>query len=165
MHQDLIDNPSYRYTLHREVNPDSEKTLCWVMLNPSTADEFVDDPTIRRVKDFTLRGGYRDLVVVNLFAARSTQPKHLLEMADPVGPRNEETIQSVFADADDVVFAWGSWHSSNNAKRYGIGVPRLNVERLARFARHQPFCLGVTKDGSPRHPLYVSAITPMQEYR
>lgn len=156
MRPDDIANPKYRYTLFRSGlgGTRGNSSLCWVMFNPSTADESNDDPTIRRVIGFTKREGYGSLWVVNLFAARSTKPKHLLEMADPVGPENVATITVVMEGADDVVFAWGA-----SLIRYSDRPP---VEGIARQLGLQPKCLGTTRGGHPLHPLYVRGDQPLE---
>src|SRR5690554_6900188 len=94
----LTDQATYRYTLTRSDYGDApwlsmhEPRLLWIMLNPSTADETADDPTIRRVKAFTRRLGYSGLTVVNLYAMRSTDPRGLWAAADPIGPDNDRAI-------------------------------------------------------------------------
>jgi hypothetical protein len=144
----------YRYALKREVNSRGDGDLAWVMLNPSTADDHTDDPTIRRVKRFTFDAGYASLTVVNLFAARTTRPIHLLSMTDPIGPDNRDAITAAFLGSDAVVFAWGAWWEAQHITRRPT---RLNVESLAVGCGHRPLCLGFTKGGEPKHPLYVSA--------
>lgn len=148
----------YRYELTRVLTDaywaPFRRTLCWVMLNPSTADETIDDPTIRRVKRFTADNGYDKLIVVNLFALRATKPAALLSHADPIGQHNPMAISKAFHVADDVVFAWGAWLEGKN-------FPRLRPELITA----EPLCLGVTKHGSPRHPLYVKADQPLVRYQ
>lgn len=154
----------YRYTLTREVVPGRGGLLLWVMLNPSTADDFKDDQTIRKVKYFTDREGYGSLMVVNLFAARSTKPAGLLDMLNPTGPDNRVVVEDALAAADHVVFAWGDWLRANNAKRYGMGIPMMNVAGMARKQGHTPQCLGKTMHGSPKHPCYLPHGTQMEMY-
>ena len=153
----------YRYTLYRDLRDPltaagRHDRLCWVMLNPSTADEIVDDPTIRRVIRFTRDAGYGALEVVNLFAARATNPKRLYEHLDPVGPENMAAICDAFLAADGLVFAWGA---SGGARALSQGA---SVGAWARRFDLSPLCLGVTADGSPRHPLYVRADQPLVPY-
>lgn len=157
MNPDDISDPKYRYTLWREVDPLNVTRLCWVMLNPSTADDTVDDPTIRRVIRFTRDAGYGELVVVNLFAARSTRPVHLREMADPVGPNNNNICRAAIEGSHGVVFAWGV--NVENVQR-----ARPGVESFARHALVAPMCLGKTKAGYPKHPLYVPANQQLVAY-
>lgn len=147
---------TYRYTLRREW-AFGGGCVCWVMLNPSTADALVDDPTIRRVIRFSQDAGYQSLVVVNLFAARTTRPVHLTEMFDPVGPDNRDLMAAAISEAQGVVLAWGSWLSANLHK---VATP-ANAALYALRSGHVPMCLGTTSDGSPRHPLYVRADQPL----
>jgi hypothetical protein len=145
----------YRYTLTRRCGGlFTDRRLCWVMLNPSTADETADDPTIRRVLRFTSDADYGELEVVNLFAARATNPNDLLTIADPIGPDNDSIIAAAFNRANDVVFAWGA---SPAAHKIGLERRGLEVWTTCRSMMRLPLCLGTTKDGAPRHPLYVRA--------
>jgi hypothetical protein len=141
----------YRYTLTRHWNPDRE-TVAFCLLNPSTADGERDDPTIRRCVGFADAWGYGRLVVVNLFALRATEPAELRKAADPVGPDNDRHI--VEATAGRVtICAWGAtvatWPSHRLRTRVAI------ARRVLQWAlvRH----LGLTKDGHPKHPLYLPA--------
>lgn len=159
----MSEQSEYRYTLRRVLDPEVSASsrrlcLCWVMLNPSTADDTVDDPTIRRVKRFTADAGFSELVVVNLFALRATKPKHLLTHADPVGYPNEQTMLDAMRESHSLVYAWGSW----------TGLRKLlhpNPDRFAQVAGLRPYCLGKTASGAPRHPLYVRADQPLVPFR
>jgi hypothetical protein len=155
----------YRYELGRRWG--SGPTALWVMLNPSTADAVDDDNTIRRCIGFSKREGCGGLVVVNLFAYRATDPDALLTVADPIGPDNASTIKSRLADplTAIVVAAWGAWHNTQAARRTGPGTARLNVEQFARDAGHDMVCLGLTKAGAPRHPLYVKTSQPFVPFQ
>lgn len=148
----------YRYDLVRQWDAARGLAL-WIMLNPSTADHEHDDPTIRRVRGFTEREGFGGFVVVNLFAFRTTRPVHLLEAKDPIGPANDRTVMTWLRSSEisGIVAAWGAWWSAVPRK-----IPRLVVEA---FTERPIACLGKTKDGSPRHPLYVAANTPMEAFR
>ena len=135
----------YRYCLTRRWAPGP--VVCWVMLNPSTADAMQDDPTIRRCIAFSKRDGFGALSVVNLYARRCTQPVHLKDPGDPVGPMNDVSIRRSFGVALKVVAAWGA-HPGTDA--------RVDAVRgLASSSGLALFCLGTTKSGAPRHPLYV----------
>jgi hypothetical protein len=119
----------------------------FVMLNPSTADGEVDDPTIRRCVGFAQTWGYGALEVVNLYAYRTTLPVELGAPADPVGPLNDSRILEADRSCDLVVCAWG-----NNS----MAVRRAPaVLELFRGAGTPLRCLGLTKSGQPRHPLYL----------
>jgi hypothetical protein len=115
------------------------------MMNPSTADDNTDDPTIRRCKDFARRFGYAILDVVNLFAFRATEPIEIDYAHDPVGPETDHHIMEAVRESDDVIVAWGA-----------MGAKYDRVEEVLRLLNGHPIkCLGVTKDGHPRHPLYL----------
>ncbi len=133
---------------------------CFVMLNPSTADGTQDDPTIRRCIGFAKRWGYNTLSVRNLFPYRATDPAELVKAERTVdvfgggrGGRGELELLAA-CTADLLVTAWGA------------GVPfGRDKFALELFARHFPkvslYCLGTTKKGHPRHPLYVKAEQPL----
>ena len=145
----------YRYWLTRQWGPGLR--VCWVMLNPSTADASQDDPTIRRCIGFSKAWGYGSLIVVNLWAARATDPKALLTLGDPVGPDNAEAIDLAVNGSALVVAAWGSFADRMKVK----GHMRLWPEASADAALVPTMCLDTTKDGHPRHPLYVKGDQPL----
>jgi hypothetical protein len=142
----------YRYELTR-VWDDRSPQVLFVMLNPSTADSRADDPTIRRCRDFARDWNCGGLTVANLFALRATDPKQLARHADPVGEDNDSTLARLARSHPFVVVAWGA------------GRTHVNRGRLvaAMFERAQ--CLGVTRAGDPRHPLYVRRDTALSEWR
>lgn len=144
----------YRYELTRRW--DDGPLALWIMLNPSTADARQDDPTIRRCIGYSKREGMGGLAVVNLYALRTTRPIHLAEHHNPVGPENVATLKHWIAHplCHLVVAAWGAWSHPT--------LERMDTF-VAEYARewNQPLaCLGTTKNGSPRHPLYVKADQP-----
>jgi hypothetical protein len=141
----------YRYLLTRTWNSESA-TIVFIGLNPSTADETADDPTVRRCVGFARKWGYGGLVLINLFAFRSTDPKRLNDVADPVGPQNDTTIRRCCDRSSCVVAAWG-------AQGTLMERDRRVLELLS-----EPLCLGVTKSGSPRHPLYLAASTRLRRF-
>jgi len=149
----------YRYWLSRQWSnliAMHEPPLVFVMLNPSIADHEVDDPTIRRCMGFAKREDARGMMVLNLFAARATDPKELTAMEDPIGPHNDSEIQRLLGDGyATVICAWGA---NKFAKKRAS-------EFLENMAHRSLYCLGVTKDGSPRHPLYVPTDQPLEPYR
>ena len=138
----------YRYSLTRQWS-EGAKQILWIMLNPSTADANVNDPTIRRCIAFSKAWGYDSLEVVNLFALRSPNPQDLIDSSeagiDPVGPNNDGYISWAVKQSASVIAAWGS-----------RGFARTRVPLIKSICGRID-CLGVTKDGSPRHPLYVKA--------
>ena len=136
----------YRYRLDREWI--GEGRAAWVMLNPSTADAELDDPTIRRCIGFSKAWGLGALTVVNVFALRSTDPKALRGHADPVGPANDDYLRAAIDGASIVIAAWGqSW-----PKPFAERVGRVG-QMLSGKAHH----LGLTASGQPMHPLYRPA--------
>ena len=153
MIREAVLDGDYRYHLTRRWGPKID-TVVWVMLNPSTADADVDDPTIRRCISFSAELGADSLRVVNLYAYRATDPKHLLAVEDPVGPMNNtvirETLLAARAMRSPVIGAWGV-----NAR----------ADRVSEFVTIADECrvplhfLGITKSGMPRHPLYVLGST------
>jgi hypothetical protein len=145
---------AYRYGLLRGW-AEGRGIALWIMLNPSTADDKVDDPTIRRCIGFSRAWGCAGLVVVNLFALRSTDPKALSAARDPCGPDNDAWIRWWASVCPRfVVAAWGSLG----------GLRGRDEEVLALFEGVEVSCLGVTKAGNPRHPLYVKGSTPLRPY-
>jgi hypothetical protein len=148
----LSDCERYRYTLTREWNAGAPP-LTFIMLNPSTADATVDDRTIRRCISFAQARGFGGLRVVNLFAFRATDPAHMKAEFDPIGPENDMHLRAALVAAKDdnapVIAAWGV---------DGVYKARDgDVRALAQECGVTLMCLGTTKDGHPRHPLYVRA--------
>ena len=146
------DCETYRYALTRIWARDVAPVM-FVMLNPSTATELRNDPTIerceRRARDMQAGG----VVVGNLFAYRATRPADLRTATDPIGPENDTVLSQLGAEARTCIAAWGVHGALLNRNRQILGVlPR----RL--------FCLGVTKAGHPRHPLYVPYSTSPMEW-
>jgi hypothetical protein len=140
---------TYRYRLTRRWG--SGPNARFIMLNPSTADENVDDPTIRRCIAFAKREGCGGLVVVNLFAFRATDPRELAGAINPCGPDADRHLMDAIQDADGPLIA--AWGSNAFAKQRAADV-------TAMIGAHC-VCLGKTKDGHPRHPLYVKGDAPL----
>lgn len=142
---------AYRYQLVRRWSPGPVMT--WVMLNPSTADAAVDDPTVRRCIRFARAAGCGALTVVNLYAWRARDPRELKAVTDPVGPDNDAWIARAAGrdGSGPVVAAWGA-HTDPGRVRRVLGL----------LAGRRVLCLGVTVSGQPRHPLYVEAGTRLR---
>lgn len=137
----------YRYALTRIWDPSGEKAL-FVMLNPSTATEVQNDPTVERCERRARALGFGAFRVTNIFAWRDTDPKKMRAAADPVGAENDAAIRDGAEWADRVICAWGS---------HGAHLDRGRaVETLLRDTGAPLFHLGLTKHGHPKHPLYVS---------
>lgn len=128
----------------------SPRTLLFVCLNPSTADETQDDPTVRRCKGYARDWGFETLVVCNLFALRSTNPGLLYRHDDPVGPENDQHILAQSRKADMIVLAWGNHGRVGN---HSDVVRDLIYESVPD--RSRVFTLGMTSMGEPKHPLYL----------
>jgi hypothetical protein len=143
----------YRYLLWRAWGLLWPRCL-FIMCNPSVADAERDDPTIRRCIGFAKKWGMHGIEVVNLFAYRATEPDKLLQVDDPVGPQNDAHLIGATARAGLVVAAWG-WHGTHRG-RDG------EVARLLAWSHLQ--CLGKTKNGHPRHPLYVRADAVLERF-
>ena len=136
---------TYRYSLTRHWGGGS--TLLVVGLNPSIADAQIDDPTVRRCIGFAKSWGFSNLVIANLFAYRSTDPNLLVEVDDPIGPMNDRSLRKLVDLADLLLVAWGTRGEMLNRDQQVLSwLPR-------------PHCLGTTRAGFPRHPLYVRGDT------
>lgn len=148
----------YRYTLTRKWG-DGEPLIV-IGLNPSTADASVDDPTIRRIIGFAHREGAAGMLMLNLFALRSTKPEGLWAAQDPVGPNNDHVLREHAAlsarTGHPIVCAWGN--GGMFLYREIVVVKAL----LAHGARLSHF--GLTKAGEPKHPLYLKGDTPLQPF-
>lgn len=154
---------TWRYTLTREgliglnvlkgqpggPSWTDRRTVAFVGLNPSTADETLDDQTIRKCKSYAKAWGYDRLVMLNIFAFRATNPKKLQHLArlDRVGPNNDLYLVQQAKEADLVVCAWGT-----HAKLDWRGA---DVARMLRAEGVTLHALGFTKEGYPKHPLYL----------
>jgi hypothetical protein len=143
----------YRYRLSRVWDPSGGRLL-FVMLNPSTATAGALDPTVARTVQWAKAWGFGSLEVVNIFALRSTDPRVLRSVGDPIGPRNDLAILSAAACADRHIAAWGV-HG-------GLAGRGAEVQHLLAAQGIELEALKVTRDGHPGHPLYLpGASTPV----
>ena len=143
----------HRYLLWR-VWDASRPLLAWVLLNPSTADETREDPTIRRCIRFAMDWGYGGVETTNIFALRSTDPAALRTARDPIGPGNDTALRDLAERHATVVAAWGN---------HGAWLDRsTRVRELLRRAKTR--CLGLTSLAQPRHPLYVRASQALVDF-
>jgi hypothetical protein len=153
----------YRYSLTRRWAPGTSaadgNALVFVMLNPSTADATKDDPTIRKCMGFARRLGRGGIVVVNLFAWRATDPADLWRASaaghDVVGFANDAAIRGALRTSADVVLAWGAQPAARVRTRV------REVLELVELEGKSALCLGVSADGSPRHPLMLPYAAPL----
>lgn len=140
----------YRYVLTRHipqhVNFNAPTKVLFIMLNPSTADDKLDDPTIRRCISFAQRERATEMTVVNLFALRATDPKELSIHPNPVGPLNDHYLREQMREHEGslIIAAWGA---NKFAYDRAYKVRSMFEDRL--------WCLGQTKSGAPKHPLYL----------
>lgn len=147
----------YRYALWREWTDllGSAETgyVMFVGLNPSTADETNDDPTITRCINFARSWGYSGLCMTNLFAFRATLPADMIAHPDPVGPENDARLIQYAKNARLVVAAWGA-HGAHLGRDAAVRrlLPNLHYLRL-------------TRDGHPGHPLYLPRILKPLPFR
>lgn len=153
----ISDCSQYRYRLTRQWGDRSNPVACvFIMLNPSTADAAKDDPTIRRCISFAKREGCNLLEVVNLFAWRATDPGELPSVGDPVGPDNDFYLRQPYDDKPKVVVAaWGACPFAKDRAEYVLWKLLAGIDVM---------CLGTTKAGHPRHPLYVKNDQPLIPY-
>ena|SRR6478609_7645808 len=148
---------TYRYVLDHDASDLLSETRgysVFIGLNPSKADENQLDPTLRRIKNFSISFGYPRFVMLNLFAIVSTDPKVMLLHPSPIGPENDRYILRACQEANLVVCAWGSL--GRHMAREAAVLKLLSGIKLK--------CLGITGNGSPAHPLYLSAQSRMQSY-
>jgi hypothetical protein len=146
------DDRKYRYTLWRGIadmfaTEVEDRFLMVIGLNPSTADETRDDPTIRRCIGFAQTWGFSALCMTNLFAWRDTLPENMKLATDPVGPDNDRWLTTIADEAGMILAAWG---------RHGSYLNRAHDVMKLLPPMHR---LKSNKDGSPMHPLYVPADT------
>jgi hypothetical protein len=147
----------WRYSLHRTW--DQDKPFCaFVGLNPSTADESKNDPTVTRCIRFSKDWGFGGFVMVNLFGWRSTDPAGLLSADDPIGQENDLVLVDTHGKSGMTVAAWGV-----NGNLRGRDREVLSMLKKA-VANKTISCLGLTAGGFPRHPLYVPACKVLEPY-
>lgn len=136
------DNRKYRYVLIREWD-NNKPSLMVISLNPSTADEKKNDPTIRRCIGFAKKWGYGKLFVTNLFAFRATNPKDLFDSKNPVGKNNDYWLKRLSKKVDRIVLAYGN---------HGKFKDRHN--EILKIIK-TPYCIKKSKNDMPMHPLYL----------
>jgi len=150
----VIEN-DYRYLLWRIWNPDAPQ-VTFILLNPSTADEKTNDPTIRRCINFAKTWSFGGISVVNLFAYRSPFPASLLRITDPIGPKCDGLLLQAAAQSGCLIAAWGNHGRLHGRDRQVTDLLIPYSDRL--------FCLGKNRNGSPKHPLYVRRGTERQRF-
>lgn len=150
---DLSLDRTYRYSLWR-IWDASKPFVLFIGLNPSTADEREDDPTIRRCINFARSWGYGGLYMANLFALRATDPAEMKSHKLPVGLGNDDVLLELSKQAGLIVCAWGI-HGAHLSREH-------HVYELLKT--HSLMCLDITKNGHPKHPLYIKSDTEPKLY-
>ena len=151
-------NDCYRPLLSRRWSAIDGRFMLWIGCNPSTAAADVDDPTIRREVDYTMRLGYNGYVKCNVADFRATKPKSLAEPAiQPISDLNRATILNQASQASLIVLAWGAV-----PKR--IEPAAVELDRTLHSLGYKTYCLGFTKTGHPRHPLYMPKSAELVEF-
>lgn len=145
---------AYRYALQRKLTnmnllnlEDNMGGMAFVMLNPSTADASNNDPTVTRCMNYAIAWGYSTLYVLNIFAYRATDPKEMIRAHDPEGVHNKLAFASILPLCNLVVCAWGVHGLVRNQQKRALEW----IEGCGKT----PYVLGITKDGQPKHPLYL----------
>ncbi len=151
---ELSECGTYRYLLWRIWNH-QQRRLAFIMLNPSTASYQVDDPTIRRCMRFAGAKGYGGIIVANLFAYRCTDPSELPNDESAIGPDNDAFIRKIKTYTGyyvDVCFAWGTKGAMQGRDQ----------QIIAQFPN--AYFLERTKEGHPKHPLYIRSDAQLQPF-
>jgi hypothetical protein len=138
----------YRYALRIAWRAEHGYVI-FIGLNPSIADEEVDDPTVRRVCAYADRWGFGGVTMLNLFAYRATDPARMRAVRDPVGPANDATLDREILRPLETPIAIAAWGT--------LGTHRNRCYDVERRLRGYLCCLRVTRDGHPAHPLYLPA--------
>ena len=149
---------NYRYSLKREWDDYNLNKAVFVLLNPSTADDTLDDRTTQRCISFAKKMGCGSLELVNVFAYRCTNWRELKELSkeEAIGPENQFYLENALHSGAKILVGWGE----------NCTIHHKDYQELAEwFKGYSPYCLGVTKEGHPRHPLYVKSDTPIEIYR
>lgn len=147
----------YRYVLKhswRDIFDDVEKSIVWIALNPSTADESQLDPTLTRIRNFSNQFGYNCFYMLNIFAFRSTDPKNMLNYKQPIGKDNDYWIKQICNKTDKIVCCWGN-----------IGKHLNRSDQVRQLLKNHPlFYLDMSKENQPKHPLYLSSKLELKRY-
>lgn len=153
-------NRKYRYVLYRSWDHTLPR-IAFIGLNPSKADENINDPTVRRCINFAKKWGYGSLLVGNIFALKSTDPNELYGAKDPVGPFNDTWLDKIFNDADTTVACWGT---HGNLNKRGQDVRFLLYGGQGSIGVRYLHVFGFTKHGFPKHPLYLNGKTKIDTW-
>lgn len=153
---------NYRYRLEREVQPEGP-VFAYFGVNPSTADDRIDDATVRKWKGFTLRNGGRKFIVGNVFAYRATDVREIgrLPVELACGPDQFQHLLSIIADADILVPCWGAADKVPPEHRRLMCALLEMLRRVGAGLGKPVLHFGMTKSGQPMHPLTLGYDTPL----
>ena len=146
----------YRYNLTRKWNNEGNNLVSFIGLNPSTADASQDDPTLTRCINFSKALGFDGLILVNLFAYRSTSPKLMMEYDEPIGEENNTYIIDAISKTNKTILCWGNHGSYKSRDK--------ELLELIKSYKESYYCFGLTKKNQPKHPLYLSKTTCLSSY-
>ncbi len=146
------DDRKYRYVLWRIWDED-RPFVNFIGLNPSTADETIDDPTMRRCAGFAKSWGYGGFYMTNLFAYRATKPVDLKKALDPIGMDNNKWLLDIEKKVDKVVFVWGV---------HGVFMKR---DEFVKSLISKGYYIELSKHGQPKHPLYLKSDLTVKKYK
>ena len=142
---DISECGKYRYLLWR-VWDESKPMITFIGLNPSTADDVIDDRTITRCMNFAKSWGGGGLYMGNLFAFRATKPQEMFSQTEPIGERNDEVLKSLISKSKFIIACWGNG-----------GVHLNRSDDVIKIFEENVFYLERNQSGQPKHPLYISA--------
>jgi len=156
----LSDCRQYRYKLYRDVDIAGDKVIAYFGINPSTADESIDDATVRKWRGFSERNNGTRFIVANVFAYRATDVNELAETSNPEGPDNKRHVLDVINEADILVPCWGSRGKIPKSLHYKLD----DFLKLLTDSGKPVLCLGKTKSGDPKHPLMLGYDTALVKW-
>ena len=139
----------YRYLLERTWN-NSKKKLLFIRLNPSGADSKKDDPTIRRLISFSKKWGYGGFKVCNLYSYVTSSPSTLYSSSNMLGYKNKSYIKKQIKNSDCIVYAWGNTEAEPHW-----------LKKIVKTS----YCIGINKNGTPKHPLYINSNAKLLNYK
>src|SRR5258708_8842927 len=143
---------AYRYVLRGQCSDavaETPRRIAWIGLNPSTADEVTLDQTLATVCRYSKKWGFSEVIMLNLFAFRATDPRNLKRAEDPIGPDNDRHLLTEVSAAERVIACWGDHGRVSGRDREGSDLLRADAVALE--------CLQTNNSGTPRHPLHLKA--------
>lgn len=152
----IDDSGMYRYSLSRANSYKPKKMVNFILLNPSTADAELDDPTVKSCIRLVKFNGCDGFYITNLFAYRAANPNDLLNASDPIGPKNDRFIKKYAKKCNKIVIAWGNKGTLHGRSNHVL-------ESLKKITS-EVYCLDINKTGQPKHPLYVRENTKFIKY-